>query len=94
MSDATEKPVRKSKRQRFLDVAQPRTRKVLRDIRLLGKCSNTASYAYTGADVEKIFGVIQTELDRARIGFERDKDGVKFTLGDDEEGGEEAARTE
>ena len=69
----------KNKRDRFLRVAQGRTVKVLRAIRILGRCSNKSSYEYTAADVEKIFAAVQEELDDAKRKFSGEK-AVKFSL--------------
>lgn len=60
---------RKSKRTRFLEVAQRRTSKVLRDLRVLGNCGNRSAYEYSEAEVEKIFAAIQREMDLARSRF-------------------------
>ncbi len=78
------KGLRKSKRERFLAVAQRRTVRVLESVQRLGKCGNTASYEYTKTDVEKIFGAIQVELDRARARFSRNNR-ITFTLGSEED---------
>ena len=70
---------RKSKRERFLTVAQRRTIKVLCSIRLLARCSNLASYRYTANEVDRIISAIQVELDSARIKFETNLD-IQFSL--------------
>lgn len=75
---------RKSKRERFLAVAQRRTIRVLEAVNRLGKCGNTAAYEYTKSDVEKIFGAIQVELDRARARFSRNSK-ITFSLGSEED---------
>jgi len=91
MSEPAPAKPRKSKRQRFLDTAQPRTRRVIRAIRLLSKCSNPASYSYSENDVQLIFNTLQTELDLAKLCFERGRDSeIRFRLESGEEGGEEA----
>lgn len=66
---STESSPRKTKRGRFLDVAQRRTRRVLRELRLLGNCGNTAAYEYADRDVEKIFSAVTRELELARSRF-------------------------
>ena len=70
---------RKSKRERFLIVAEKRTIRILKIIRLLGNCGNRAAYEYSNDDVEKIFGAIQSELDRAQERFST-RPGVHFSL--------------
>ena len=74
-------PPRKTRRERFLEVAQRRTKALLRDLRLLGNCGNRSAYEYTDAEVEKIFSAIQQELDLARSRFRTaEKKEVDFSL--------------
>lgn len=61
------------KRERFLKLAEKRTRVVLKKIQVLGNCSNKASYEYTPADVERIFGAIEQHLAEVRAKFNQDK---------------------
>jgi hypothetical protein len=74
-------PQRKSRRDRFLDVAPRRTKQLLRDIRLLGNCGNRAAYEYSEGEVEKIFTAIERELAVAKSRFRagRAKE-VEFSL--------------
>jgi hypothetical protein len=67
--DGDPAPQRKTRRDRFLEVAQRRTKALLRDLRLLGNCGNRSAYEYTDGEVEKIFSAIQRELDLARSRF-------------------------
>jgi len=67
--DGDQSPQRKTRRERFLEVAQRRTKALLRDLRLLGNCGNRSAYEYTDEEVEKIFSAIQRELDLARSRF-------------------------
>ncbi len=66
-------PQRKTRRDRFLEIAERRTKALLRDIRLLGNCGNRSAYEYRDEEVEKIFSAIQDELDRARSRFRTDE---------------------
>ena len=84
MDDQTVETPRKSKRERFLSVAEKRTVKVLRALRLLGNCGNRAAYQYTEAEVQKVFSAIQREIDRSRDRFGRPSE-VDFSLGEDDE---------
>lgn len=56
----------KEKRERFYKVAESRTNKLISDIRLLTKCSKLNCYEYTEQQVERIFKVVQEELDKAK----------------------------
>ena len=65
-----DRPLRKTKRQRFLEIGEKRTQAVLDRLRLLGNCGNTATYEYGDAEVERIFTTIEDELQRTRARFE------------------------
>ena len=77
---------RKSRRERFLDVAEKRTVAVLKRLRLLGNCANKAAYEYTDEDIQRIFGAVEAELEEAKAKFRGRKD-VEFRLRDSEERG-------
>ena len=70
---------RKTRRERFLTVAERRTGQILHLLRLLGNCANKSSYEYTEEEIAKIFDAIQQELAATRSRFEGRK-GVTFTL--------------
>lgn len=67
------------KRDRFLRIAESRTNKILRMIKLLSNCSNRAVYEYNSEEVRKIFQAIEREVKLARSRFE-EKDSDKFSL--------------
>lgn len=69
----------KSRRERFLRVAQRRTREILHKIHLLGNCSNRSAYEFTDEEVGKIFDAIEEELRVAQSRFGRKKS-VDFHL--------------
>lgn len=62
---------RTEKRERFVRVAEKRTRAVLERLRLLGKCGNPAVYEYDDEQVEQIFSAIEEELKASRAKFDR-----------------------
>lgn len=70
----------KEKRQKFYRVSESRTNKLVHDIRLLSKCSKTTCYEYTKSQVERIFKILQEELDKAKQLFENK--GRERILGD------------
>ena len=74
-----EKPFRRNKRDRFLDVGEKRTKAVLKRLQVLGNCANRQSYEYTAEDVEKIFEAIERQLSLVRAKFEQNKQ-VDFKL--------------
>ena len=70
---------RKTRRERFLTVAERRTREILHKIRLLGNCSNKSSYEYSEDEVARIFEAIERELHAARARFQGPKE-IEFHL--------------
>lgn len=72
-------PARSDKRDKFLRLAEKRTRVVLKKLQVLGNCSNTGSYEYTSDDVERIFGAIEDQVARIRARFDKTKD-IDFKL--------------
>ena len=62
-----------SKEQKFKRIATARANRILEDLRLLGNCSNTSSYIYSEEEVKKIFSVIDAEIKRVKLMFERKK---------------------
>lgn len=71
----------KTKRERFLKVAESRTNKILSMIKLLGNCANSNNYAYTQKEVKQIFDAIDNELRNTKKKFNASKS-VKFSFGD------------
>lgn len=58
------------KGQRFRRLAAARGDRLIREIALLGNLANTRNYAYTGQDVDALFGPIETELRECRARFD------------------------
>jgi hypothetical protein len=58
-----------TRQERFKRVASRRTNNILRQIQVLGNCSNKSSYSYTEQDIQKIFSVIDKELRETRARF-------------------------
>lgn len=58
-----------TKRERFVRLAEARTNKILEMMRLLGNCSNTATYEYTEDDIKQIFSVLEKELKNTKNRF-------------------------
>ncbi|MEE9453511.1 MAG: hypothetical protein V3V13_03895 [Paracoccaceae bacterium] len=62
----------RDKRQKFIDLAESRVTKTIKDIRLIGNLSNKSAYSYSDEDVRKIFKALQKEIDASKIRFEGD----------------------
>ena len=70
---------RAEQRERFVKVAERRTKQILKLLRLLGNCSNRSAYEFKPKEVEKIFDRIQLELDMSRARFQ-DRREIEFSL--------------
>lgn len=67
-----------SKEDKFKRIASARTSRILENLRLLGNCANTSSYAYRNEDVDKIFSAIEKELKRVKTLYTKTK--TEFSL--------------
>lgn len=57
------------KRTKFVELAQARVNRALKDLQLIGNLSNRSAYEFTDADVRKIFTALQKGLDTAKARF-------------------------
>ena len=64
-------------RDKFVELAEKRMRRTLKDIRLVGNLSNRSNYKYTNEDIKKIYKALRIAIDEMKSRFER--------KGDDEE---------
>lgn len=78
--DDEQNPVDDERRDRFLRVAERRTREILHKLRLLGNCSNKSAYSYTDGEVDRIFTAIEEQLNEARARFEPGRREETFRL--------------
>jgi hypothetical protein len=74
-----EKNSEETRKERFRRVASRRTNNILRQIQILGNCSNKSSYLYTDEDIKKIFSAIEGELRATKSKFTNRKKN-KFQL--------------
>lgn len=74
----------RDRRQKFVQLAEARVTKALKDIQLIGNLSNASAYEFTEADIRKMFGTLQKGLDVAKARFAREGDSAArgFKLGD------------
>jgi hypothetical protein len=70
------------KREKFVQLAQSRTINAIRAIRVIGKLGNKSHYQYDEADVKKIVGALNKEVDalKARMSDQSGKAEVEFKL--------------
>lgn len=71
-------------RKKFVELAEKRVRRALKDIKLIGNLSNRSNYVYTEKDVKKIYRALQGALSEMKARFERQGDDaeVEFKLDD------------
>ena len=58
------------KREKFVELAEARTKRILKSLELLGNLSNTSHYEYTAEQVDKIFSAIQSSVTRQKRKFQ------------------------
>ncbi len=66
----------RDKRQKFVDLAEARVNKALKDIQLIGNLSNRSAYEFSEADIRKIFSTLQKGVDTAKARFSKESDGA------------------
>lgn len=70
------------KRQKFVALAENRTRNAIKAIRVIGKLGNKNAYEFDDSDVQKIVRALSKELDalKARMSSTGGKESVDFKL--------------
>jgi hypothetical protein len=59
----------RDKRGKFVELANNRVNRAVKDMRLIGNLSNRSAYDYTEEDVKKIIRALQREVDSVRARF-------------------------
>jgi ABC-type transporter lipoprotein component MlaA len=69
-------------RSKFVELAEKRVKRTIRDIRLVGNLSNRSNYKYTDEDARKIYRALRQALEEMKARFERkgDERAVDFKL--------------
>jgi ribosomal protein L7/L12 len=70
------------KREKFVTLAENRTRNAIKAIRVIGKLGNKNAYQFDDSDVQKIVRALSKELDalKARMSSTGGKESVDFKL--------------
>ena len=70
------------KREKFVELAEKRVTRAIKDLRLIGNLSNKNNYAYTESDVQKIISHLDQEVKLLKAKFASDdgKDSPVFKL--------------
>ena len=74
----------RDKRKKFVQLAEARVNRAIKDIKLIGNLANKNLYEYTQDDAKKIMKALQRELDAVKARFFGDSGGkdTQFRLGD------------
>ncbi len=69
-------------RKKFVELAEKRVRRALKDIKLIGNLSNRSNYMYTEEDAKKINRALQNAITELKARFERkgEDEEVEFKL--------------
>lgn len=72
----------KEKRQKFIELAERRTRNAIKAIRVISKLGNKSAYDYDDADVRKIANALTKEIEalKVRMSSTGSKEAVEFNL--------------
>lgn len=57
------------RREKFVDLAEKRVNKTIKQIQLIGNLSNKSAYEYYHTDIEAIFLELEKEIEAARAKF-------------------------
>jgi hypothetical protein len=70
------------KREKFVELAEARVNRAIKDLQLIGNLSNRSAYEFEEADIRKMFAAIQKAADTAKARFSRQGDagGGEFRL--------------
>ena len=68
--------MKKDRRKKFVELAEKRVNRALKDIRLIGNLSNKSNYSYTDQDVKKIVSALRNALDEMQSRFDRSAGGI------------------
>lgn len=60
----------RDKRAKFIELANKRVNRAIKDLRLVGNLANANNYAYTDDQVKKILNALKKELENVRKNFE------------------------
>ena len=67
---------------KFVELAEKRVKRALKDIKLIGNLSKRSNYKYTDEDVKKIIKALRQSVEDIKARFERrgDDEDVEFKL--------------
>ena len=61
---------REEDRKKFVELAEKRVTRTIKDIRLIGNLSNKSNYSYAKKDVDKIYKALKQTLEEMKARFD------------------------
>ena len=61
---------REEDREKFVELAEKRVRRAIKDIKLIGNLSNRSNYSYGDEDAKKILKALQTAVNEVKARFD------------------------
>lgn len=82
MTDSTARKSAAAKREKFVELAESRTKNAIKAIRVIGKLGNKNAYQFDDTDVNKIVRALSKEVDalKSRMSSTGEKETVDFKL--------------
>lgn len=71
---------RERDRQKFVQLAQKRVNRALKDIKLIGNLSNRSNYTYSDDDAKKIYKALQNAVTELKARFDRKGDDTEINF--------------
>ena len=62
---------RESDRKKFVELAEKRVNRALKDIKLIGNLSNRSNYSYTDKDAKAIISALKKAVDEVKARYDR-----------------------
>lgn len=62
--------IKPDRRKKFVELAEKRVSKGLKDLKLIGNLANKSNYSYTEQDVAKIYRALKSALDEMKGRFD------------------------
>ena len=71
---------READRKKFVELAEKRVTRTIKDIKLIGNLSNKSNYSYTKSDTEKIYKALKKAIDEMKARFDSKGAGADETF--------------
>jgi hypothetical protein len=73
-------PSARDKRAKFIELANKRVNRAIKDLELVGNLANKRNYEYDGEQARKIVKALQHELDLVKQSFQSGSSGTQTTF--------------